>query len=157
MILCSALYNVLRFPRWAGLLRRLDHSAIYLKIAGTYTPFTLISGQGAVLVLGLWGVAAAGSVLKFVDPARFRWIGLALYLGMGWAGLFAGGALLSSLSWPVLILIAVGGSLYTLGVVAFLWTRLPHHTTVWHVFVLVASLVLYAAVTVQVVAGPAGG
>lgn len=153
MILCSGLYNVLQFPRWKGVLQRLDHSAIYLKIAGTYTPFTLLSGQGAFLTAVLWGCAALGSALKMVDPARFRWIGLALYLGMGWAGVFAGQALFSSLPTPVMVLIAVGGGIYTLGIVAYLWTRLPHHNTIWHVFVLVASLVFYAAVTVQVVGG----
>jgi hemolysin III len=155
MILCSALYNVLPFPRWTGLFRRLDHSAIYIKIAGTYTPFTLLSGQGAALTATLWGAAAAGSALKIAAPLRFRWLGLGLYLAMGWAGLFAGRALFSSLEPATVVLIVVGGLIYTLGIVAYLWTRLPHHNTIWHVFVLVASLVFYAAVTVQVVAVPA--
>jgi hemolysin III len=154
MILCSGLYNVLQVPRWKGLLQRLDHSAIYLKIAGTYTPFTLLSGQGGVLTVALWVCAGLGSGLKMVDPARFRWVGLALYLGMGWAGVFAGQALFASLPGPVMALIGIGGAIYTLGIVAYFWTGLPHHNTIWHVFVLVASLVFYAAVTVQVVAGP---
>ncbi len=154
MLLFSALYNIIRSPNWNGLLRRLDHSAIYLKIAGTYTPFTLLSGQGAPLMAGLWVAAAVGSALKAVDPVRFRWIGLALYLAMGWGGAVAGWSLFGSLTSPTLLLIAIGGMLYTLGIVAFLWDRMPFHNTIWHVFVLVASVVFYAAVTVQVVAGP---
>ncbi len=153
MILCSALYNMVEHPRWNGLLRRLDHSAIYLKIAGTYTPFTLLSGHGAVLTAGLWGAALTGLALKMISPSRFRWAALALYLGMGWAGVLAGGALLTALSWPVVILMLVGGGLYTAGVIFYLWERLPFHNTIWHVFVLVASMVFYAAVLVQVVAG----
>jgi len=153
MLLCSALYNMIRHPDWAGLLKRLDHSAIYMKIAGTYTPFTLISGQGAGLTLGLWGAALAGVTLKVLAPHRFRWAGLALYLAMGWAGLIAGRALMEALPTPVIVLMITGGVLYTLGVIFYLWEKLPFHNTIWHVFVLIASLVFYAAVTMQVVLG----
>ncbi|MCB2127169.1 MAG: hemolysin III family protein [Rhodobacteraceae bacterium] len=151
MLLCSALYNMVAHPGWEWLLKRLDHSAIYVKIAGTYTPFTLIGGQGAWLLAGIWGAALTGVGLKLFSPHRFRWIGLALYLGMGWAGIAAGGAFFATLSWPVLILIVTGGVLYTAGVAFYLFERLPHHNTIWHVFVLVASIVFYAAVTVHVV------
>lgn len=152
MILCSALYNMSRRVEWHWFLRRLDHAAIYLKIAGTYTPFVALSGHGFGLMAGLWGAAAAGVGLKLVSPARFRWLALALYLGMGWAGVVAGGALLAALPGPVVALMLAGGALYTLGVVFYLWHRLPFHNTIWHVFVLVATLVFYAAVTVAVVA-----
>lgn len=150
MIFCSALYNVSeRFP-WGAtrewLFKRLDHSAIYLKIAGTYTPFTLLSGQGAWLTFTLWTAALTGVGLKLISPYRFRVLGLALYLGMGWAGVVAGQALLAALPWPVLGLMALGGGLYTFGVLFYLWDRLPYHNTIWHAFVLVASLAFYAAV-----------
>ena len=151
MILCSALYNLIPHPDWTGLLRRLDHSAIYVKIAGTYTPFTLISGHGGWLLAGLWGAALAGIGIKIVSPDRFRILTLALYLGMGWAGLVAGGTFFATLSTPVIVLIFFGGLLYTAGVVFYLFERLPFHYTIWHVFVLAASLVFYAAVTVHVV------
>ena len=150
MLGCSALYNMLRRPDWAWLLKRLDHSAIYMKIAGTYTPFTLITGQGLGLTAGLWGAALLGIGLKVADPVRFRWPGLALYLGMGWAGVVAGGALLAALPVPVVVLVSVGGGLYTLGVVFYLWERLPFHNTIWHVFVLAASAVFFAAVALLV-------
>lgn len=155
MILCSALYNLIPRPDWGWLLRRLDHSAIYLKIAGTYTAFIAVSGQGVGLLLGLWGAALAGVGLKILSPARFRWAALALYLGMGWAGVLAGGAVFGALSSPVVALMTVGGVLYTAGVAFYLWDRLPFHNTIWHVFVLAATGVFYAAVLVAVVEGRA--
>lgn len=153
MILCSALYNMIERPDWGWLLRRLDHSAIYVKIAGTYTAFIGVSGQGFGLMAALWGAALAGVGLKILSPERFRWLALALYLGMGWAGVAAGGALLAALPAPVVVLMLAGGGLYTLGVVFYLWDRLPFHNTIWHVFVLAASLVFYAAVLVAIVGG----
>lgn len=153
MILCSALYNMLPQGDWTWLWRRLDHAAIYLKIAGTYTPFALISGQGGGLLAGVWGAAFLGVALKLVSPTRFRWTGLALYLGIGWSGVVAGGAMMAALPVPVVGLMLTGGLLYTVGVVFFLWERLWFQTAIWHVFVLAASLVFYAAVMVQVVAG----
>ena len=147
MILCSALYHMVPLEKWKGVLKRLDHSAIYFKIAGTYTPFTLLSGgHGAALLTGLWGAALAGSGLKILAPNRFRWLGLALYLGMGWVGVLAGWAIFAELTGPVLWLMAAGGALYTIGVAFFLWERLPFHNTIWHVFVLSASGLFYAAV-----------
>jgi len=148
MLFFSAIYNINRSERWKGLLQRLDHSAIYIKIAGTFTPFTMLTGgQGATLLAGLWGAALAGSGLKLIDPNRFRWLALALYLGMGWAGVIAGWSLFSQMSAPVLGLIAAGGLLYTGGVIFYLFDRLPFHTTIWHVFVLIASVMFFAAVT----------
>ncbi|KPQ05181.1 MAG: hemolysin III [Rhodobacteraceae bacterium HLUCCA12] len=159
MIFCSALYNMSESFDWGSarewLFKRLDHAAIYVKIAGTYTPFTLLSGQGFGLTAGLWGAAAAGVALKLVSPWRFRWLALALYLGMGWAGVVAGQALLAQLPVPVLVLMLVGGGIYTAGVVFYLWERLPFHNTIWHVLVLAASLIFYAAVLTHVVIGGA--
>lgn len=152
MVLFSALYNILGGGEWAWLLRRLDHSAIFAKIAGTYTPFILLPGSHAPWFLGgLWAAALAGIGLKALSPDRFRWLALALYLAMGWAGVLAGGALLQHMSGLVLALICAGGLLYTVGVLFYLFDRLPFHYTVWHALVLAASLVFYAAVTLQVV------
>lgn len=151
MILSSALYNMIAAPGWGHVLKRLDHSAIYVKIAGTYTPFTLLSGQGLWLLAFLWGAALTGVGIKLVSPDRFRVLAIALYLGMGWAGLLAGGTFLATLSTPVIALIVTGGCLYTAGVFFYLSERLPYHYTIWHGLVLAASLVFYAAVTLQVV------
>lgn len=151
MLLASALYNMIHHPDWTWLLRRMDHAAIYLKIAGTYTGFMALSGHGLGLVAGLWGAALAGVGLKIFSAERFRWIGLALYIGMGWAGLIAGGALFGAMPLAVVILIFVGGGLYTAGIGFYLWKSLPFHNTIWHSFVLAASLVFYAAVVVAIV------
>jgi len=151
MISCSALYNMTPGAALTWLYRRLDHAAIYVKIAGTYTPFALISGHGMALTAGVWGAAALGVGLKIFSPEKFRWAALALYLGMGWAGVVAGQALIAALPAPVLTLMVVGGLLYTCGVAFYLWERLPYHTTIWHIFVLVATLVFYAAVVTLVV------
>jgi len=157
MIFCSALYNMSQSLDWGAarewLFKRLDHSAIYVKIAGTYTPFTLLSGHGMALTAGLWGAALAGVALKLICPWRFRWLGLALYLGMGWAGVVAGQALLAELPLTVVVLMVIGGSLYTAGVIFYLWEKLPFHNTIWHGFVLAASLVFYAAVLTYVLSG----
>lgn len=157
MLACSALYNIgVRFHWGAArewLFKRLDHAAIYVKIAGTYTPFTLLSGHGVGLTLGLWAAALAGVALKLISPYRFRWLALGLYLAMGWAGVIAGQALLAALPMPVVVLMLVGGALYTGGVVFYLWERLPFHNTIWHVCVLAASLVFYAAVLSYVLIG----
>jgi hemolysin III len=152
MLLCSALYNMARHSGWRAFFRHFDQTAIFIKIAATYTPFILLSGgQGAWLLPGLWGAALVGSVMRMMAPDRLQLVAVGIALGMGWAGLFAGGSLLAALSWPVLVLIVTGGMLYTIGVVFFLFDRLPFHITIWHAFVLAASVVFYAAVMVQLV------
>ncbi|MEM6637890.1 MAG: hemolysin III family protein [Pseudomonadota bacterium] len=151
MLLFSALYNIFEYSDWARLLRGLDHAGIYFKIAGTYTPFTLMSGgQGVWLLTGLWGAAFAGAGIKLAAPFRFKWLSLGMYLGMGWAALFLGHGMLDTLSTAVLVLIVVGGLLYTAGVIFLLWDSLPYHNTIWHVFVLAASVVFFSAVLVRI-------
>lgn len=150
MVLASTLYNTNPDPRWHGVLQRIDHSAIYLKIAGTYTPFALITGHGLWLTAALWGAAFIGVALKAISPVRFRVTGLVLYLGMGWAGIFAGGDMLAVLEPGVAQLMMTGGLLYTMGVGFYLMDRLPFHYTIWHVFVLAATGMFYAALVVQV-------
>lgn len=154
MILCSALYHMVTHHHWRPLLKKLDHSAIYCKIAGTYTPFTLLaSGHGGWLLGGIWGLALAGMGLRVLAPGRYRGLAITLYLVMGWIGLFAGDALFGGMTMPVFMLILAGGVLYTIGVIFFLIERLPFHNTIWHGFVLVASMMFYAAVTVHVIGG----
>ena len=150
MIGCSALYNIFPHPEWEWLFKRLDHAAIYFKIAGTYTAFVLITGQGFMLAAGLWAAALAGISLKLACPFRWRWVGLALYLGMGWAAAVLGWGIFAALPAPVVILVAAGGLLYTVGVFFHLSERLPFHNTIWHVFVLAASFTIYAGVVVAV-------
>lgn len=152
MIGFSALYHMVHHPNWTPIFRRLDHSAIYWKIAGTYTPFTILSGgHGAGLLATLWAAALAGTGLRVFVPNRFRTVNLALYPAMGWAGAVAGWSLFATLSPTVMGLIVTGGVLYTVGMVFYLWEKLPYHNTIWHVFVLVASMVFFAAVSLHVI------
>ncbi|MEX3007104.1 hemolysin III family protein [Hoeflea sp. TYP-13] len=158
MLSFSALYNIVNSARWTGLLRRLDHSAIYIKIAGTYTPFVLVSGVPATgLLAGLWGAATVGSLLKMLAPGRFRWFALALYLTMGWAVLLAGGPIIAGLPSAVLLPVIAGGIVYTVGVGFHLAARLPFHNTIWHVFVLMGSVLFFIAVAVLIANLPING
>ncbi|EEW23904.1 PAQR family membrane homeostasis protein TrhA [Rhodobacter ferrooxidans] len=149
MILFSALCNMVAHPTWSMIFRRLDHSAIYWKIAGTFTAFVLISGQGALLLVGIWAAALCGTALRVLAPDRLRWLALGLYLAMGWIGTAVGWPMFASYSAPVLLLMAMGGGLYTIGTGFFLFDRLPFHTTIWHGFVLTATGMFYAAVILR--------
>jgi len=152
MLACSAAYHLVRRPRAKELLRRFDHAAIYVKIAGTYTPFAVLAAgaNAASILAGIWSAAAAGLALKLAAPRRLEGLAIVLYLAMGWAVVAIGGPLIDRISTAALVLIFTGGGLYTLGVVFHLWRRLPFHNAIWHALVLAASFVLYAAVLVEV-------
>lgn len=154
MLSISAGYNMARHPRLKEILRRLDHGVIYLKIAGTYTPFAIVVGgvTGVALLVSVWAVAAIGVALKLFAPRRFEVFSLVLYLALGWAVVFVGSEVFPALSTASVVLICVGGGLYSVGVLFHLWSRLKFQNAIWHVFVLAASLVFYAAVMVEVVA-----
>ena len=152
MIACSALYNGGLWPRLEPLFWRLDHSAIYFKIAGTYTPFTLFSGASTGLLAGLWGAALAGAGLKIFAPGRFRAAGVVLYLGMGWAGAIAGWHVFETLPAAVFWLIVAGGLTYTAGTVFYLAKGRLFHNTIWHVFVMTASVIFFVAVALHLAA-----
>jgi hemolysin III len=150
MFLCSAANNMIHVPARKDMLRRIDQSAIYVKIAGSYTPLAVLTGTHAGLFLaGLWGAALAGASLRMFSPARLKWASIVLYLAIGWAAAIFGGPLISALSPTGFLLILVAGGLYTSGVVFFVWERLPFHNTIWHVFVLAGTFVLYAAVLIE--------
>ena len=151
MILCSALYNMAHPEHLTNILRRMDHSAIYLKIAGTYTAFALAAPQPAAwFLVWIWGCALTGAGLRSFAPDRWRAPAIALYLVMGWSGAVAGGALFGDMSSRAFTLILIGGSLYTAGFAFYLFSRLRYHRTIWHLFVVTASAVFFAAVVVHV-------
>ncbi len=150
MFVCSAANNMIRVPARKDMLRRIDQSAIYVKIAGSYTPLAVLTGTHAGLFLAsLWGAALAGASMRMLSGARLKWPSILLYLGIGWAAAFFGGPLVSALTPTGFALILAAGGIYTLGVVFFVWESLPFHNTIWHVFVLTATFVLYAAVLVE--------
>lgn len=145
----SAAYNLVSSPRAKAILRRFDHAAIFLMIAGSYTPFAAIAIGGlwgAVLLSAVWVVAIGGVILKLALPGRFERLSIALYLALGWAILPAMGPVVEALSGASLVLLLVGGGLYSLGVVFHLWHRLPYHNAIWHGFVLAAAVCHYIAV-----------
>lgn len=145
----SALYNLVSSPRAKAILRRFDHAAIFLMIAGSYTPFAaIVMGGlwGVVLLTAVWVVAVGGVALKLALPGRFERLSIALYLMLGWALLPAIGPVVEALSGASLVLLLVGGLLYSLGVVFHLWHRLPYHNVIWHGFVLAAAVCHYIAV-----------
>jgi hemolysin III len=156
---CSAAYNFGRFSRHADWLRGLDQAAIFLMIAGTYTPFTVIDLSGAwswSFTSVVWSLAIVGVLLRLLHGRLFARLSIALYLALGWFGLVAIFPLVQSLHVATLILLVVGGALYTIGIVFHLWERLPFQTAIWHLFVVAAAAVHFAAVTVSVAtAGPA--
>lgn len=151
-LVVSALFHLTTRPRLKRVLRSLDHTAILCLIAATYTPFVLLSGAEARgLLVTLWSAALLGAAMRAFAPDRLKLAAIALALAMGWAGLIGGGALLAALPSSVLVLITIGGALYSLGVVFCVWERLPFHYTIWHLCVLAASAVFYAAITVHLV------
>jgi hemolysin III len=149
MLILSAAYNLWPMSRGKWLLRRLDHSAIYILIAATYTPvFTQLQDRvfAMSLLAGVWSVAAVGIVLKLFFPGRFDRVSVGLYLAMGWSGLIAYDAGISSLPQMALWFIVAGGLLYTFGVIFHAWRRLRFQNVIWHSFVLLGAACHYTAV-----------
>ena len=152
--LCSTLYHSLVRTRARHVFHVLDHSAIYLLIAGTYTPFMLVSMRGtagwALLVL-VWTLAIVGVVFKSLAVGRFPAASATVYLLMGWCIVFAVRPLLHAVSWHGMMWIGAGGLAYTLGIVFFANDRLHFFHAMWHMFVLAGSIAHYFAVLLYVV------
>ncbi|OZB59376.1 MAG: hemolysin III [Lysobacterales bacterium 14-68-21] len=150
----STLYHAVPVPAAKPVLRTLDHIAIYLLIAGTYTPFTLIALPGRwgwSLFAAVWTLAAIGSVLEFGMFRRYRKLSVLLYVAMGWIGMVAFKPLVAHLQGGGMALLIAGGVAYTAGVPFYLWRRLPYHHSVWHCFVLAGSVLHYLAVLLYVI------
>ena len=161
----STSYHILPRSRAKSVLQALDHSAIYLLIAGTYTPFTLITlrgGWGWSLFGVVWGLAVIGVVQEAVLRRRYRWLSLVLYLAMGWLIVrrtasprrIAGAAKPMAAHFPAagLLLLALGGLAYSGGIYFYVSRRVPYHHAIWHGFVLLGSLCHYFAILRYVVA-----
>ena len=141
----SAAYNLWPVSRPKWILRRFDHSAIYLLIAGTYTPFMVRLGTGWLLAT-VWIVAAAGILLKLLRAGRGDRLSIGLYLALGWSGVLVCQSLAQTFSPMTLWLIGAGGLVYSAGVVFHVWERLPFQNAVWHSFVVVGAMLHYGAV-----------
>ncbi len=145
----STLYHGIRHAHAKRFLQRLDHAAIFLLIAGTFTPFALVSlrgGWGWTLLGLVWSLALLGITLQVVVPAWARYLSVPLPLAMGWLALIALEPLARSLHPDGLALLVAGGAAYTLGVVFYAWRRLPFNHAVWHAFVMVGSACHFSCV-----------
>jgi hemolysin III len=145
----SAAYNMWPISPVKWVLRRFDHSAIYLMIAGTYTPFVGQLKDGvasAGLLLGVWLTAIIGVALKLLMPGRFDRTAIALYLILGWSCVVAYGPISAALPNASLWLLVAGGVLYSIGVIFHAWRKLRFHNAIWHGFVLAAACCHYSAV-----------
>jgi len=149
----STLYHSRHFPNAKLVLRILDHGAIFLLIAGTYTPFTLVNLRGPwgwSLFGAIWGLAAFGITLRaWLRRQPVARVGL--YVAMGWAGVVAVKPLFATVAPGGLTLLLVGGLAYTLGIGFYAWHRLPYHHALWHVFVLAGSIFHFFAILFYVV------
>ncbi|WP_218821986.1 PAQR family membrane homeostasis protein TrhA [Haematobacter genomosp. 1] len=153
-ILVVALSVSLAYNLWPEgavklVLRRFDHSSIFLLIAATYTPFLERSAShysALVMLCAIWLMAIAGVASKWIFPVGYGWLSLILYLSMGWSGLLIAAPVMQSI--PVLsqVLILAGGLVYSLGVIFFLWEKLRFQTAIWHGFVVTAAAMHYAAI-----------
>jgi hemolysin III len=153
----STLYHAIPSPRAKEVLRVLDHAAIFLLIAGTYTPFVLVNlrgGWGWSLFGVVWGLAALGVVLEAVAKQRVKVLSLVLYLGLGWLVAIAIKPLLENVATGGIVLLVLGGLAYSGGVVFYIWRRLPYHHAVWHLFVLAGSVLHFFAVLFYVIPLP---
>jgi len=149
LYLSSTFYHSFRSPRLKKIFRFFDHSAIYLLIAGTYTPFLLIilrNTLGWTLFAILWGLALGGIIFKLFFIHKFRILSTIVYLLMGWLGVVAFKQLLIALPTTAIWLISAGGLSYTVGVIFYAWKKIPYGHAVWHLFVMAGSLLHYFAV-----------
>ncbi len=157
LILCytaSTLYHGIPMPRAKQLLRQLDHASIFLLIAGTYTPFTLVNLRGpwGWTLFGLvWGIALAGMALELIARKRYKRLSISLYLGLGWLVVIAIQPMLESVGTGGLLLLLAGGLCYSLGVIFYVWKRLAYHHAVWHLFVLGGSIFHFFSILFYVV------
>lgn len=149
MLICSALYNMLAKDHKSGILRRLDHAAIFLMIAGTYTPLAavIIGGwTGGILLAIVWTGALSGALLKLVHLSRTERLTVPIYLGLGWVVVFAANPLIERASTFGFYMILAGGMLYTIGTAFYAWKKLPFQNAIWHAFVLAAAVCHFSAV-----------
>lgn len=156
MYTASTVYHSIPLPKAKKVLRVIDHSMIYLLIAGTYTPLTLITLQGPwgwSLFGVVWALALIGVVFKIFATGRFEKLSLTIYLLMGWCVILAIKPLVAAMPNAGIALIIGGGLAYTGGVAFYVWERLRYHHAIWHAFVLAGSVLHYFAVLFYVMPG----
>jgi hemolysin III len=149
MLVLSATYNLWPVSRAKWVLRRFDHSAIYLLIAATYTPIIMQvkdSVLAVVLLIGVWCLAIVGVVLKLALPGRYDRVAVGLFLAMGWSGIMLHDSVAAALPRLALWFVIAGGALYSFGIIFHAWQRLRFQNVIWHCFVLLGAACHYTAV-----------
>jgi hemolysin III len=149
MLVLSATYNLWPVSRAKWILRRFDHSAIYVLIAATYTPVIMQVKDSIFAVatlIGVWCVAIVGVVLKLALPGRYDRFAVGLYLAMGWSGVMLYDSVVAALPAMALWFVVAGGALYSFGVIFHAWQRLRFQNAIWHSFVLLGAACHYTAV-----------
>ena len=139
LFLASTLYHSLQHPKTKNVFKILDHCSIYLLIAGTYTPFLLVSMRGTtgwVLFAVIWTLAIMGIIIKVLLGSKYKKLSVSTYILMGWLVLVASRELTDSISVRGIYWLLAGGLLYTFGTLFYLWKRLPFNHAIWHLFVL---------------------
>ncbi|MCG3207446.1 MAG: hypothetical protein FOGNACKC_01046 [Anaerolineae bacterium] len=149
LYLASTLYHSFQQPRVKQVFKVIDHASIYLLIAGTYTPFLLVAIRGPwgwTLLVIVWGLALLGISLKTLFIHRFQKLSVLAYILLGWLSLVATKELLANMPVGGMIWLAVGGAVYTIGVIFYALKKVPYTHAVWHLFVLGGSICHYFAV-----------
>lgn len=157
LYLMSTFYHLFQHPKTKHVFRILDHSSIYLLIAGSYTPFTLVYFEGALtktFLILTWSLALCGIVFKIFFVKRFNLVSTGIYVGMGWLVIFAIKPLVEAAPTGAIVWLTVGGLLYTSGVIFYLWHRLPYNHAIWHLFVMGGSFSHFCAVYWYVLPSP---
>lgn len=154
LYVASTLYHSIPMPDVKVILRMIDHSAIYLLIAGTYTPFLLVNLRGPwgwSLLATIWGIAIVGILLKTTSFGRLPGVSLTLYLAMSWLIIIAIKPMLAVLDRGGLELLLLGGLTYTAGIIFYCWEKLPYSHAIWHLFVLAGSCFHFFAILFYVI------
>jgi len=149
LYLASTLYHAFPWPRIKAFFQQMDHAAIYVLIAGTYTPFALVNLRGAwgwTLLAVVWSIALIGVIMEVAMKERKKWLSLSLYLGLGWMALVVIQPMLETVEAGGLWLLLAGGLAYTFGVIFYVWKSLRFHHAIWHVFVLAGSVLHFFSV-----------
>lgn len=155
----STLYHAFPFPKVKTVFRIFDHSSVFLLIAGTYTPFMLItlkdSKNGTIVFIAIWAAAVIGIVLNAINIKKFAKLSLVLYLVMGWGIVFVIGDVAEGLAKGGLVLLILGGIGYTAGVAFYVIKKVKYFHSIWHLFVLAGSILHYLCITIYVLPHPA--
>ncbi|MNU57833.1 hemolysin-III related [compost metagenome] len=152
----STLVHSFKEGKMKDLFEFFDHSSIYVYIAGTYTPFMLVAIRGSLgwtLFCVVWGIALLGVLFKAYFVKRFLFLSTMFYLLMGWLIVIAWGPLTAAVPAMGMNLLVIGGLLYTLGTVFYVWRAFPYHHAIWHLFVLAGSVLHFFAILLYLLPG----